>query len=62
MTSEPTVGEIRKAFEGQPDSAPVKFIFGDQRLRVHEAWPNLTRAEYIIEFQVPENVTFKGDA
>ena len=59
MTSEPTVGELRKAFEGQPDDAPVKFILGDQRLRVHENWPNATRAEYIIEFEMPENVTFK---
>ena len=56
---EPTAGQMREWLKDQPDDAPIKFILGDQRLRVHENWPNLTRAEYIIEFAVPANVTFK---
>jgi len=62
MSSEPTVGELRKALEGQPDEALVKFILGDQRLRVQETWANPRRAEYIVEFEVPDNVIFKGAA
>ena len=33
---EPTAGQMREWLKDQPDDAPVKFILGDQRLRVHE--------------------------
>jgi hypothetical protein len=49
-----TVGELRAAIAGQPDEAMMKFVLGDARLRVKDAWPNETRAEYVIEFEPPE--------